>query len=211
MLDFHTHKTYNDGTLFVKSLCTDETPADDLQYFTIGIHPWSVAKCDIDKALEKIKTLCRDSHCLAIGEIGLDKLKPHFDLQLSVFELQIKLARELDKPIVIHAIRSYNEILQLRKKYPDGAWAIHGFNGSTETARQLADKNIFLSIGALLLKPGTKIAKTFPHLPPERIFLETDTAAIHIRELYDVAKQHFHGIEQQILRNFSIFAANKRA
>ncbi len=206
LIDFHTHKTYSDGTLFVRSFCADKQPPVNDYYFSIGIHPWQVHECDLNKALVKIKDLCLHKNCIAVGEIGLDKLKPAYELQLQVFERQIKLALELNKPIIIHSIRAFDDILRLRKKYPAGQWVIHGFNGNYALADQLISKNIYLSIGAHLLNPSTKIAKTFPGLPADKLFLETDTAKIHISKLYEHAATFFDDLERQIIKNFSTFA-----
>ncbi len=206
LIDFHTHKTYSDNTTFVRSFMIDQTP-DENRFFTIGLHPWQVADFNLDKALKIIENFCTHDNCIAIGEIGLDKTRKFFDLQYKAFIAQVLLAEKLNKPVVIHAVRSYNEILSLRKKYTKTLWAIHGFIGNKQTAFQLIDKNIYLSFGKALLNPSPKLQQAFKAVPYDKIFLETDVWKGHIEQIYAAAENMInYDFESQITLNFAKFA-----
>ncbi len=205
LIDFHTHKTYTDNTVFVRSYMIGQSPDLD-HFFTIGLHPWQINDFNIDNALKIIENFCTQPNCLAIGEIGLDKTRQNFDLQYQNFIAQILLAEKINKPVVIHAVRSYNEILTLRKKYNKTMWAIHGFTGNKQTAFQLIDKNIYLSFGKKLVNPPAKLEQAFKSVPYDKIFLETDVYQGHVKEIYAAARNlAAFNFEPQILKNFEQF------
>ncbi len=205
LIDFHTHKNYTDSTIFIRSYMIGQTP-DINHFFTIGLHPWQVQDFDIHEALKIIENLCTQPNCLAIGEIGLDKARQNFDLQYKTFIAQILLAEKIRKPIVIHAVRTYNEIIALRKKYSKTPWAIHGFIGNKQTAFQLIDKNIYLSFGKKLINPPAKLEQAFIAVPYDKIFFETDTWQAHVRQIYIAAgKLAGFDFKTQIQKNFEQF------
>ncbi len=207
-IDFHTHKTYIDHTKFVRSLMIDELPEPPEYFFTIGLHPWFASQYNIKQALWIIELFCKSNNCIAIGEIGLDKTKQNFDIQEKNFIAQLDLAQSLNKPVVIHSVRTYDKILSLRKKYKLTPWAIHGFNGNKNTALQLISKDIFLSFGHNLLHPSQKLLQAFVSTPTNKIFLETDIQKIHIKNIYSQAQAILNqDIEQQIQKNFQLFIA----
>ena len=84
---------------------------------------------------------------IAIGEAGFDKLRgPSPELQRKVFEEQVAISEELKKPVVIHCVRAWDELLAVHKKLkPKMPWLIHGFRGNTELAAQLLSKGMYLS------------------------------------------------------------------
>lgn len=85
--------------------------------YSIGIHPAYINSTTIDEEIDLINHHILDKNCLAIGEIGLDKLcETDFNLQIEVFEKQIKIAEENQLTIIIHSVRAYQEILHIRKK-----------------------------------------------------------------------------------------------
>ncbi len=211
LIDFHTHKSYNDKTLFVRSYMINETPKIPNHLFTIGLHPWFASNLDIQYALSTIETFCKSKNCIAIGEIGLDKTRNNFDAQLKTFLEQLELAQSISKPVVIHTVHSYELILAFRKQYKLTPWAIHGFNGNKTTALQLVKKDIFLSFGYNILKPSQKVYQAFISTPIDKIFLETDTREIHIKDIYDKAQKYMNkSLEQQTQLNFSTFTNKKQ-
>lgn len=124
---------------------------------------------------------------LAIGECGLDKVTTTpFDLQQQVFIQQIQWASQIQKPLIIHCVRAYDEVLQLLKAYQPGVPVIfHGFNKSVQLAQQVIHAAHYLSFGEALQKEN--IQKTFGELPIEKLFLETDDSDLSIKEIYQLA------------------------
>ena len=122
----------------------------------------------------------------AIGEVGLDKAhRDTFGQQQEVFAQMIKLSETYRKPVIIHCVRAYSELIAMRKstkaKMP---WVIHGFNGSVETMRQLLKHDMYISLGEVLYRNETKAAEILKNLPVERLFLETDVSGREIKDVY---------------------------
>ena len=190
LIDIHTHKTVQEsGILSVTSVEPDEYT--DLQsrfaerLFSVGIHPWSV-KIDFDDTLNKLSDLTKNSNVLAIGEIGLDKLKAAeqetFALQKKIFEAQLEIAKERKLPIIIHNVKSTSEILSALTKHKiTNPVIFHGFRLKKETAGQIVSKGHYLSFGKLHNE------KAMQATPLDRLFLETDNSATEISEIYESA------------------------
>lgn len=121
---------------------------------------------------------------LAIGETGLDKLcDTDFSMQQKVFDMQVQLAGQLNKPLIIHCVRAWDEVLVTLEKLQATVPVIfHGFNKSVELAKRIIEKGYYLSFGQAVEKPA--VATVLQSVPPDRFFLETDDAAITIEEVY---------------------------
>ena len=143
---------------------------------------------------------------IALGEAGLDKMhKASFEQQIELFERQIDLSEALQKPMILHDVKSHNEIIALRKKHKaQRPWILHGFNGTEQDVRQLTGQGIYLSVGESLLYPERKIYKSFKFIDLDYLFLETDMAEARIETIYDEAAKLL-GIDIAILKK-RIFA-----
>ena len=151
-----------------------------------------------------------DKNVAAIGEAGYDKLKgPPVDLQRKIFEEQVKISEEYGKPLVIHCVRSWDELLASHKKLkPAMPWLVHGFRGKKELARQLISRRMYLSFWFdFILRPES--AELLRSLPRERIFMETDGSGVSIKDVYQkVAADLGIGVDELksiILGNFIAF------
>ena len=141
-------------------------------FFSAGIHPWDAGKYD----LAAYQNLFDSPHCLAVGECGLDRTaEPSLPLQLKVFEAQIAEAARRRKPLVIHCVRCFPELLRLKSERGGGvpAWVIHGFRGTKRKAFDLLDAGCVLSFGPGLLRDAGNM-DWFAEVPLDRILLETD-------------------------------------
>lgn len=122
-------------------------------YFSVGIHPWDTLKLDspdiIKREFEILDRVAKENSVVAIGETGLDALKgASLTSQEAVFRHHIELSEQLCKPLVIHCVKAWDKLLALHKEYsPRQNWAIHGFRGKPELARQLVSRGIYLSLG----------------------------------------------------------------
>ncbi len=145
--------------------CGDEAPAP-----TISVYggDWAAEM----KALEPYYD---DPKVVAVGECGLDYHWPvPKDAQLALFEAEIRLALELDKPIIVHDRQAHVDVYALLKKYrPKGV--LHCYSGSAEDAVWLAEQGMCLGFGgAATFKGAKRAAKAIEALPLEAILLETD-------------------------------------
>lgn len=183
-------------------------PGDHRLLYSAGIHPWDIAQFDLAKALDWLHGIATQSEVVAIGECGLDQtLATALPRQSLLFCQQIELAEQLRKPLIIHCVRAFAELLALRKRCrPRQTWIMHGFRGKPALAAQLIDHGVYLSFGKALLHSATAQA-SLASTPLPRLFLETDDASeIAIGEIYAVAAKILSlepsALQRQIVANF---------
>ena len=168
-------------------------------HFSIGIHPWYIDHKRMEEQLAVIDVTAAHPSCLAIGECGLDsKIETPVASQEPVFRRQIEIAMRHGKPLVLHLVGAYDDLIRIKRELdPQIPIVIHGFSKSPELARQLQGEGLYLSFGKYLLRnPG--LCETFKSVSPERIFLETDTAEETIEQVYDKAAQYLGGRVQEV-------------
>ncbi len=154
-------------------------------YAALGIHPESIIEEDASTntrfggdwaaELAAIRPLFDHPKAVAVGECGLDYHWPiPKEAQLALFEAHLKLALELDKPIIVHDRQAHADVYALLKQYkPKGV--VHCFSGSAEDALILAEQGMYIGFGGALTFKGAKRAvKAAAALPLEQILLETD-------------------------------------
>ena len=126
---------------------------------------------------------------LGIGECGLDtRIAVPRQHQIELFTAHAEMAREIHLPLIIHCVRSYDDIVHLHQRLkPSNPWIIHGFNRTENIAIKLLDQGILLSIGKELLDPGHPISNFFKKIAEYPFFLETDGKDIAIQTLYQQA------------------------
>ena len=139
--------------------------------------------------------------------------KESFEQQVSVFERQIELSEAMQKPMILHDVKSHNEILALRKNYKaKQPWILHGFNGTEQDVQQLAGQGLYLSVGEALLYPDRKIYKSFKTIPLDKLFLETDMEEIGIEAIYETAakllEMDVSALQKRIFTNFARLFGN---
>jgi TatD DNase family protein len=215
-IDIHTHGgTPSEGVFIVENLMahlTEAIPSVPGIAFTIGLHPWFIGDNDNEKPLLKIKKFAAQKSIIAIGEAGFDKIRGASpDLQKKVFEEQAIIAEEHKMPLIIHCVKGWDDLLAAHKKLkPSVPWLIHGFHGKIETARQLLDRGMFLSVWySFALIPES--AELIRFIPKERLFLETDGAEVDIRDIYNKVaedlKMNIADLKSMIFENYNEFFA----
>jgi TatD DNase family protein len=191
-IDIHNHgaKAFH-GIFQVENLMTHENrvPGNEVGLtYTIGIHPWFLTAENIEEQISIVKQFADYQNICAIGEAGFDRLKgPSANIQQAAFKEQVRIAERVSKPLFIHCVRAWDELLSEHKKLkPSTPWIIHGFRGKKELALQLISKGMYLSFWFdFILKPEpTPLLKS---LPKEKIFLETDGSGVDIKTIYEKA------------------------
>ena len=151
------------------------------KYYSVGLHPWSLSDTS-KESIARLEAAVQHEQVVAVGETGLDKLKGgvNYEEQLIYFEKQIRLSEQWHKPLVIHAVKSYDDIIRIHKaKRPAQPWIIHGFRGKPETAGHSSSaRGLFLSFGEYYNH------ETLKSVPLDRLFLETDEGNMTIDKLY---------------------------
>lgn len=213
LLNFHTHtlsKGENENSIY-NLMIQDAEKINDLrhQWVSVGIHPWYASTTDWQSQVEVVSKIVRLPWVVAIGECGLDRLiEMPLDTQMLVFEAQVALAEQVQKPVIIHCVRAFNELLAWKKRTKlTIPIIVHGFNTNPQIATQLVQHGFYLSLGAALLKSGSNAQKALTTTPLHRLFLENDDKDISIFSLYEVAAGRLEisisALEAQIWRNFA--------
>ena len=190
-IDFHTHKQSCDNEVISIRNIRLTHDMELLKYdspFSIGLHPWDI-KYDTDiNLLDKIEL---DNNLFAIGECGLDKnISLSYDVQSLFLEKQIIISENFNKPLIIHCVGYFNEIINISKSIQHSQqWIIHGFTGHRQLAHQLIDSGFMLSFGASLFNDESKAVNVFKEIPAHSFFLETDESDKSIQEIYERAAQ----------------------
>ncbi len=155
-------------------------------FASVGLHPWFLAKENGERDFEKITQLIDNQNIIAIGEIGLDKLKGEsLDFQINIFSKQIRLAESVQKPVIIHCVRAFNEVIALKKKLkPTVPMIIHGFNKNETILKELLKHGFYISIGSAILRGGI-FSQSLLQIPTERLFFETDDKDMDIQQVYE--------------------------
>lgn len=187
-LDIHTHQTKQEqGVVAIQGLSLTESTflaMPKTKPISIGIHPWYGKLEELGKNMKYLNVLARQQNVRLIGECGLDKLRGEkMENQLEMLEAQISLAEELQKPVILHCVKAFDELIALKKRLqPSVPMIIHGFNKKLEMAQQLLNQGFYLSFGAAVLKSEeVTLALEKTETP---FFLETDEADINIKEIY---------------------------
>ncbi len=189
-IDIHTHLNRTEQeTVTVQNIFPGEGFAafSGRNFYSVGLHPWYIKTPEENNEwLLQMEDALEFDHIIFIGECGLDKkVNNDFNEQLRVFEAQSFMSEEMKKPLVIHCVKAYNEVIQMYKKlHPEMAWIMHGYNGSLEMTKQLLDSNFLFSFGKNLFKPDAKAIESFKFLPLDRIFFETDEYEGDVEEIY---------------------------
>lgn len=159
--------------------------------YSIGIHPWYINEERLEQDLQIIEDKLQSEACLALGECGLDKrIEIPFDVQQAVFEKQIALAEKYQKPLVLHCVAAFQEVIEIKKRLQIRVpIIIHGFSKNEKVAKQLIDNGFYLSFGKYLLR-NPELKAVFQSIPNDRFFLETDTIEETIHEVYALAASY---------------------
>jgi TatD DNase family protein len=211
-IDIHVHGGVPASDIFIlESLMAHEgkMPEDKAGVsYTYGIHPWFLTENNHKELISSVENTISLPGIIAIGEAGFDKLRgPSVELQRTAFEEQVIISEELKKPVVIHCVKAWDELLSVQKKLkPKMPWLVHGFRGNVELASQLISKGMYLSFWFdFVLRPES--AKLLQQLPVDRIFLETDGADIDIRTIYSKVASDLEltvdALKLTILKNFN--------
>ena len=189
-LNAHTHHLSHQSDVLDLYNQFPKALNDDAKLFSVGIHPAYIKTSSIEEELEIIRENLSNKNCLAIGEIGLDKLcETDFELQIDVFERQLQLASEYRFPVIIHSVRAYQEILHIRKKLKlTIPFIFHGFNKNEQILNQIIAQNCYASFGKNLLY-NKNLQIIFAKLSANQFFLENDASEISIKEIYTIAAE----------------------
>ncbi len=189
-INLHTHRKPSISNEFVvRNAYGVKLNSDKALGYSVstGIHPWQI-KPDNTKVFNNIEANLNLPEVIAVGECGLDRVRgPESSLQTKVFLQHVELANHYNKPLILHLVKTYSDILSHASgiKTP---WIIHGFKGNLTEANTLISKGARLSFGPRLTFTP-EIQSVFKSLPLAHIYLETDTKPMQIDVIYRFASK----------------------
>lgn len=154
------------------------TKENDFIYGALGIHPENADEYN-EEVREEIKKLIEsNSKIIAVGEIGLDYYwdeNPSKEIQKEVFREHMKLAEELDLPVIIHDREAHGDTLEIMKEFPRVKGIVHCFSGSIEFALECIRLGYYIGItGVVTFKNSKKLKEVVKHVPLDKLLVETD-------------------------------------
>lgn len=176
LFDIHTHNNRADDEYSIYN-CKEYIEGRKI---SIGIHPWEINN-GWKERFAAIKNESKSENVCAIGECGIDRLNSPvaIETQKEVFKAHALLAEEAKKPLIIHCVKGFDEIMSIRKEIaPKQAWIIHGFRGKPQQAEQFIKNGFYLSFGEMFNAESLKAT------PKEKLFIESDESKTGINEIY---------------------------
>ena len=169
--------------------------------YSVGIHPWHADK----SLITKVRNYATSPYVVAIGETGLDKIisdnPDDFKLQQELFTEHIQLSEEIGKPLVIHCVKAWDELLYIRKATkPSMPWIIHGFRGKAALATQLLNAGLYLSFGTFHNADALKAA-----WEKRRLLAETDDTNADIRTVYAQIAENLNITPEKLSDEIGVF------
>lgn len=197
VIDSHTHVSRPGAVVNIDPVSTPQRDLvlEDDRYYSVGIHPWN-AGCYTRRDLGTLRRLAASPRVVAIGETGLDSVHvsyewvhrgkskevvqahPDLDKQMELLRFHIELSEELGKPLLLHVVKRYTEIIRLRNTLkPSQPWIVHGFRGKPGLAKDLLRYGFYISYGENFNEASVK------RTPPQRMLAETDESRMPIKEI----------------------------
>lgn len=178
LLDIHTHHCSAIAGESIQQIDPTHFVPIEGRYYAAGIHPWQVAQAN-EAAWLALDEAVQHPAVLAIGEAGLDRLATTpMSMQETAFIRHILLSETVRKPLVIHCVKAFNELVVLKRRYrPSMPWIVHGFRNNLHIARLLIHEEIYVSLGEKYQK------EVLLHLPPTRLLTETDESNCPIEKV----------------------------
>ena len=189
--NLHTHQFTNQpDVLELINQYPQEFDAS-IPFYSIGIHPLFIDENRLEKDFQVVDEKLALPECLALGECGLDKRsETPFEVQQLVFEKQLALAEKHQKPVVIHCVAAFQELIEIKKRLKITVpMIIHGFSKKIELAKQLIDNGFYVSFGKNLLR-NPELESVFKSIPNDKFLLETDMVEEGIQDVYALAAKY---------------------
>lgn len=209
--NLHTHQFTNNPAI---SELVNQYPWEfdlSVPQYSIGIHPWYIDESRLESDLKTIEEKLQLKECVALGECGLDKrIEVPMQLQIEVFEKQIALAEKYKKPLVLHLVAAFDELIEIKNRLDVSVpIIIHGFSKNKQVAQQLISNGFYLSFGKYLVQ-NPKLKEVFECIPDDKFFLETDTIEEPLELVYQLAADYKNKkmaeMKRQVSQNwFSVF------
>ncbi|MCG9911606.1 MAG: TatD family hydrolase [Flavobacteriales bacterium] len=169
-------------------------------YISTGLHPWKAHTLSPIQLEDILQLLIKHQPLIAIGEIGLDRANgPEFTVQMKTLEVQLNIAENANKPVIIHCVKAYADLLPIIQTRKNIQFVLHDYAGNAiQTNQFLRQPNVSFSLGKILFRNVEKAQMLLDMIPENRMFLETDVMPISIETVFERAAE-LKGIEKELL------------
>lgn len=168
--------------------------ADEAVIPCFGLHPWMVAQYG-DWRGELAEHLAAVPS--GLGEIGLDRAARGIDYaqQEAAFIVQLRLARDLDRPAMVHCVRAWGRLVELLAEHAPDRFLLHAYAGSADLVPVLARRGAWFSFAGSVLHPGRDKARSaIQAVPPDRLLVETDAPALPLPGQAESRPEHLPAV-----------------
>ncbi len=197
----HTHKENETTSCILQKF--PENINQSSRFFSFGIHPMQADLHSFEEVFRMYKEVENKKGFVAIGEIGLDTRYPQMDVQESIFILQLKKAEELQKPVILHSVNTWDRCRFLHSEYaPSVSLIYHGFNKARITDHVLAYDSSIFSFGEAILH-NELLQNQLKNIPLDKIVIETDTSDVQIIDIYIVVAKLKEITLQQLMNQIN--------
>lgn len=197
IIDSHTHHSRPGAVVNIDpvSMPARDIALTDDRFYSVGIHPWN-AGCYTSHDVARLRRLASCQQVVAVGETGLDSVhvayewmprgkameivqaEPDLGKQMELLQLHIELSESLRKPLLLHIVKRYPDIMRLRIRLkPTQPWIIHGYRGKPGLTKDLLKLGFYLSYGEKFNEASVLVT------PPERMLAETDESDVPFDEI----------------------------
>lgn len=206
-IDIHSHKAADNG-FSIYNLSLESIIKIENKQVSIGIHPWFINLNTIENDMLLLKQWAGNKNVVAIGECGIDKLVTiDLSIQEKIFKEQIIIAEQIHKPIIIHCVKAFDDLIRIKKEMKITVpLIVYGYNNNLQIATELIKNGFCISLGKALLIEESNASKVISAIPFEHLFLETDDSDFTIKEVYEAAAKHLKKdielLKQLIYKNY---------
>ena len=188
--NIHTHHFSNNNEILELVNQYPNEINTELPNFTVGIHPWYLNENTFSNDLTVIENATQLPNFKAVGECGLDKrIETSIEIQKKILIPQLLLAEKYKKPVILHCVAAYQEIIEIKKELKlTIPMVIHGFSKNSQVAESLIKNGFYLSFGKYLLQ-NPELENVLKIIPLNQLFLETDMIDQTIFEVYSKAER----------------------
>ncbi len=190
-INLHTHRYSKDETVLEVLNQYPWEFENSFPQYSVGIHPWYAKEERLEEDLIFIKNKFQEEKCLALGECGLDKrIEIPLKFQIEVFQKQLEMVQQTNKPIILHCVAAFDEIISIKNEMNiKNPMIIHGFSKNSQVAKSLLNQGFYISFGKYLLR-NPELKEVFNFVPNDLFFLETDTIEETIFDVYEKASSY---------------------
>ena len=185
--DFHTHRP--DAYRALISIDPRHFVPEPGKWYSVGYHPWDTNHEMLQDDHGLLEQCATNPQVLAIGETGMDHLRgASIEVQRQVFAWHLKMASAISKPVVVHTVRTSQEVISLRRSLHlvGVTMAIHGMRANERVARLLLDEGCYLSFGPKFNPNALR------ETPLDRLLIETDDSSTPIEDVAASVAAHLH-------------------